>query len=57
MAKVIFVWDEYKDVWFDVVSTNRPDKYEKYGPDTAHTLNFKDILSVEASPGGAPVPK
>ena len=54
IAKVIFVWDEYEDVSVDVVSTDRPEKYEKYGPDAAHTLNFKDILSVEASPGAAP---
>lgn len=47
VAKVLFVWDEYSDVSYDVVSTNRADKYEKCGPEAAHTISFQDIVSVE----------
>jgi hypothetical protein len=64
VAKILVVWDEYEDVSFDVVSTNRADKYEKYGPEAAHTLKFQDIASVEdasnatspGSPGGQSEP-
>lgn len=47
VAKVLFVWDEYEDVSFDLVSTNRKDKYEKYSSDAAYTINFNDIESIE----------
>jgi hypothetical protein len=48
VAKIIYVWDEYGDVSFDVISTNRPEKYEKYPSEAAHTINLQDIASVEA---------
>lgn len=47
VAKVLFVWDEYSDVSYDLVSTNREDKYEKCGPEAAHTISFQDIVCVE----------
>jgi hypothetical protein len=47
-AKIIYVWDEYGDVSFDVISTNREEKYKGYPPDAAHTINLEDIESVEA---------
>jgi hypothetical protein len=48
VAKIIYVWEEYGDVSFDVISTSRAEKYEGYPPDAAHTINLKDIASVEA---------
>jgi hypothetical protein len=48
VAKIIYVWDEYGDVSFDVISTNRPEKYEKYPAEAAYTINLQDIASVEA---------
>ena len=54
VAKILVVWDEYEDISFDVVSTNRADKYEKYGPEAAHTLRFRDIAAVEAVLDTAP---
>ena len=46
-ARIIFVWDEYGDVSFNIVSTNRPEKYENFPAGTAHTINLSDITSVE----------
>jgi hypothetical protein len=47
VAKILFVWDEYEDVSYDVISTNRASKYEKYPPGAAHSISFQDIESVE----------
>lgn len=46
-ARIIFVWDEYGDVTFDIISTNRPEKYESFPAGSAHTINLSDITSVE----------
>jgi len=46
VATIIYVWDEYGDITFDVVSTNQPEKYEKY-PASAYTKKLRDIASVE----------
>jgi hypothetical protein len=46
VATIIYVWDEYGDITFDVVSTNQPEKYEKY-PGSAYTKKLQDIASVE----------
>ena len=58
VAKVLFVWDEYGDVSYDIVSSTRTDRYEKYGLKGAYTISFQDIASVEAvskiTPGAGP---
>ncbi len=48
IAKVHFVFDEYEDVVFDLVWTNRESKYEKHDEQPAYAIDFKDIKSVEA---------
>jgi hypothetical protein len=48
IAKILFVWDEYGDFTFDIISTNREEKYKKNQLSAAYTINLKDIVSVES---------
>jgi small nuclear ribonucleoprotein (snRNP)-like protein len=50
VARVHFVSDEYKDLIYDVVSTNQKARYEKHGQQAAYTVGFQDIESVEPVP-------
>jgi hypothetical protein len=46
-AKVVFVSDEDRDVIYDIVASNRPDKYSDSETKSAYLANFDDIVSVE----------
>jgi hypothetical protein len=46
-AKVLVVSEEDEDIIFDLVSTNRQDKYEKLDRQPAYLLRFQHITHVE----------
>ena len=48
VAKVHFVSEEDEDVIYDLVSTSREFRYEKFDEQPAYAIDFKDIESVEA---------
>ena len=50
VARVSYVWDEYADVTYDVVSSNQEAKYKEHGRRAAYTVRFQDIESVEPVP-------
>ncbi len=50
-AKPLVVTEEDEDIIFDLISTNRPDKYEKLDIQPAYMLRFEHIAHVEALPG------
>lgn len=47
-AKLISVSEREEDIVFDLISTNRPDKYEKLDQQPAYLLRFVRIASVQA---------
>jgi len=46
-ANIISVSEEEGDIVFDLISTNRPDKYEKLDQQPAYLLRFVHIASVQ----------
>jgi len=46
-ARVILVSEEEEDVIFDLLTTNRQDKYEKLDRQPAYMLRFMHIAQVE----------
>lgn len=49
LGKVLVVSDEDEDVVYDLVSTNRPEQYDRFGRDCAYRVKLEDILSVETA--------
>jgi hypothetical protein len=47
-AKLLVVSEEDEDVIFDLLTTNRQDKYEKLDKQPAYLLRFQNIAHVEA---------
>ena len=47
VAKILLVAEQEEEIIFDLVSTNRQDKYQKLDKQPAYLLRFKHIASVE----------
>jgi hypothetical protein len=49
-AKVLSVSEEDQDVVYDLLGTDRPEKYEKHDVQPAYCLEFRHIASVVPAP-------
>ena len=56
LAKVVLVSEEDADVIYELVSTNRESRYEKFDVQPAYATQFKDIESVESVAHAPPIP-
>jgi hypothetical protein len=46
-ARVLFVSEPFRDVTYDLISTNRPDRYQAHGAGAAWNVSFDDIQAIE----------
>jgi lipoate synthase len=50
-ARVLFVSESERDVIYNLISTNRPERYPVRPSEVSYTTSFKDIETVKASRG------
>ncbi len=47
LARIDYVWDEYEDVSYDLISTTKESHYEKHDEQPIYVIKFQDIERVE----------
>ena len=54
IAKIVMVSDDDQDLVYDLVSSNRAARYEKFDVQPAYRIRFEEIEAVEPADGCAP---
>ncbi len=47
LARIDYVWDEYEDVSYDLISTTKESQHEKHDEQPIYLIKFRDIERVE----------